>query len=155
MWLGESWNKWVRESRKKIPTKAACSHLFQDSRSHLFQDSRSHLLQVSCFCLVKRKSHRRFHRRFNQIKGAVSVKAKPPMTNRDSLLHSCGSPSSGQTKSRTNAGTISKMGNGNGTMCVMFWYTGPSLGCAGNSGRTHIMISTKAVYTSVMMVRAH
>src|SRR5579884_558517 len=57
--------------------------------------------------------------------------------------------------SSTNAGTISRIGNGSGTICVMFWYTGPSFGCAGNNGSTHIRIRTKAEYTPVMIVRAH
>src|SRR5690349_9818794 len=131
----------IRIARKKIPAKAACSHLFHPSCSH-----RGQLLQASGHCLVKRRFnrgfHRKFHRRSNKIKGAATTIAKPPITTRDSLLHSCGSPSSGQTKSTAHAGTISRIGKGSGTICGMSWSTGPSLGCAGTSGNTHIRFNT-------------
>src|SRR5690348_4820450 len=42
-----------------------------------------------------------------------------------------------QNQSSASAGAISSTGNSGGMKCVTFWYTGPSFGTAGNSGRIH------------------
>src|SRR5262249_5392174 len=111
----------IRTARNVIPAKAACNHLFHASRRCLKKTSRA---------------------TSTARKGNVRTTASVPRTARDSLLHSSGRRNSGAITSSTNAGTIRRIGNGSGTMWVMFWYTGPSLGDAGNRGRTHISSST-------------
>src|SRR5262249_46332772 len=72
----------------------------------------------------------------------IAKKATPP---KSACCQRGASFISGHTRSRMKAGTTSRSGNGSGTMWVMFWYTGPSFGDAGNRGRIHNMSMPNAM----------
>src|SRR5438270_12912950 len=57
----------------------------------------------------------------NVVKGhSAAIKiARKPTPPKIAYCHLGASLNSGRSRSRKNAGTISKIGNGNGTMCVM------------------------------------
>src|SRR5438270_7798401 len=58
-------------------------------------------------------------------------------------------------RSKASAGTMIRMGNLAGTKWVTGLKTGPSLGCAGKSGRMRISAIAKIVYTAAVEVAAH
>src|ERR1700761_9530412 len=59
-----------------------------------------------------------------------------------------------QNRSSAKAGARIRMGNLPGTRCVTGLNTGPSLGCAGNSGRMSISAIRKSIYTAAVAVAA-
>src|ERR1043166_7047813 len=60
----------------------------------------------------------------------------------------------GRSKSSATAGTMSKRGNSGGVNCVTGLNTGPSFGCAGNSGRIQMSDAVKSEYRDATIVAA-
>ena len=59
------------------------------------------------------------------------------------------------TRSIPTAGTISSTGNAGGTMCVTGLKIGASFGCAGKSGRIHVIKHWTASETAAAFVAGH
>ncbi len=60
-----------------------------------------------------------------------------------------------QKRSRTKAGTMSRIGKCAGTRWVVVTKTGPSFGCAGTSGKSRIWAITNSVIIAAHHVAVH